>query len=123
MALMFEDVSAQRCCLATLMYTGVLLQTYHETLGIAGLNYLALGVGLTTAAQLNGRFMDKIYVYYKNKNGGIAKPEFRLREYFHSFLLMYPETNPRHLTPTSDDGPRDNPPSNWPPSHGMDGRK
>ena len=53
---------------------------YHEEVGIAGLNYFALGVGLTGASQLNARLMDRIYVYFTKKNGGKGKPEYRLRE-------------------------------------------
>lgn len=57
---------------------------YNEAPGIAGLHYIALGVGLTTASQLNARFLDRIYIYYKEKKGGTGEPEFRLRE-----LLSY----------------------------------
>ena len=53
---------------------------YHENVGISGLHYIALGVGLSLASQLNARFMDRVYVHLKNKNGGVGEPEFRLRE-------------------------------------------
>ena len=55
---------------------------YSESVGIGGLHYIALGVGLTGFSQLNARTMDKIYVYLKNRNGGVGKPEFRLREFY-----------------------------------------
>lgn len=51
---------------------------YGQRVGFAGLNYIALGVGLTGASQINARLMDKIYVYYTNKNGGKGRPEYRL---------------------------------------------
>ncbi|KAH8077752.1 major facilitator superfamily domain-containing protein [Cristinia sonorae] len=51
---------------------------YKQSTGIAGLHYLAFGVGLSSASQLNARFMDKIYIYYKRKNGGEGRPEYRL---------------------------------------------
>ncbi|KAG1731336.1 MFS polyamine transporter [Suillus paluster] len=51
---------------------------YHHPVGISGLHYIALGVGLTGASQLNSNTMDKIYVYFKNQNGGVGRPEFRL---------------------------------------------
>ncbi|GLB40865.1 putative mfs polyamine transporter [Lyophyllum shimeji] len=51
---------------------------YHHKPGIAGLHYIALGVGLTCASQMNARFMDRIYRYFKNKNNGVGEPEFRL---------------------------------------------
>ena len=54
---------------------------YNEAPGIAGLHYIALGIGLSTASQLNARFLDRIYVYLKNKKGGVGEPEFRLREF------------------------------------------
>lgn len=53
--------------------------TYGEDVGIAGLNYFALGVGLTGASQVNARMLDKIYKYFQKKNGGVGKPEYRLR--------------------------------------------
>ncbi|THV00271.1 MFS polyamine transporter [Dendrothele bispora CBS 962.96] len=56
----------------------VFADVYHQAPGIAGLNYLALGVGLSLASQINARYMDKIYVYYKAKNGGVGEPEFRV---------------------------------------------
>jgi hypothetical protein len=54
---------------------------YQQKPGIAGLHYLALGVGLSGASQLNARTLDKVYVYFKNKNGGVGRPEYRLRGY------------------------------------------
>jgi hypothetical protein len=58
---------------------------YGQRPGIAGLHYLALGVGLTGVAQINARLLDPIYVYLKEKNGGVGRPEFRLREFFFFF--------------------------------------
>ena len=58
----------------------IFADVYNEAPGIAGLHYFALGIGLTTASQLNARFLDRIYIYYKNKKGGVGQPEFRLRE-------------------------------------------
>ncbi|KAG6910336.1 hypothetical protein DXG01_011404 [Tephrocybe rancida] len=52
--------------------------TYGEKTSIAGLHYIALGAGLTVASQVNARYMDRIYVYFKNKNNGVGEPEFRL---------------------------------------------
>ena len=56
----------------------IFTNTYHENTGIAGLHYIALGMGLTLASQTNARFMDRIYIYFKEKNNGIGEPEFRL---------------------------------------------
>ena len=52
---------------------------YGERVGIAGLHYFALGVGLALASQANAYSMDRIYKYYTKKNGGKGKPEYRLR--------------------------------------------
>ena len=60
---------------------------YGQPVGIAGLHYIALGVGLSGASQLNARTLDKVYVHLKNKNGGVGKPEFRIRLYF---FLSFP---------------------------------
>jgi hypothetical protein len=54
---------------------------YHERVGISGLNYLALGVGLTIPSQINARLMDRVYTVLKARNGGVGRPEFRLRAY------------------------------------------
>jgi hypothetical protein len=52
---------------------------YHQRTGVAGLHYIALGVGLTGASQLNARNMDRIYAYLTRTRGnGTARPEFRL---------------------------------------------
>jgi hypothetical protein len=51
---------------------------YNESTGIAGLNYIALGIGLTGASQISGRLLDRVYAYLKNKNGGDGRPEYRL---------------------------------------------
>lgn len=81
-----ESCSTTRWTLLTLL--SVFLTTidtifenvYHEETGIAGLNYFALGIGLTGASQINACFMDRIYVYYQKKSG-VGKPEYRLREW------------------------------------------
>ncbi|KDQ61903.1 hypothetical protein JAAARDRAFT_123222 [Jaapia argillacea MUCL 33604] len=51
---------------------------YRMPVGIAGLHYIALGIGLTGASQINARLMDRIYAYYTRKNGGKGRPEYRL---------------------------------------------
>ncbi|OCH91714.1 MFS polyamine transporter [Obba rivulosa] len=56
----------------------IFTNVYHEEIGIAGLNYFALGIGLTGASQVNARMLDRIYSYYSKKNGGVGRPEFRL---------------------------------------------
>jgi hypothetical protein len=65
-----------------LIFEGV----YQQPVGLAGLHYIALGVGLTTASQVNARLMDSIYVYLSKKHGGVGRPEFRLRESIFFFV-------------------------------------
>ncbi|KAJ7602914.1 MFS polyamine transporter [Mycena polygramma] len=52
--------------------------TYGETLGISGLNYIALGLGLISAAIFSAYTMDRFFRYYKENHGGVVEPEFRL---------------------------------------------
>jgi len=52
--------------------------TYKQRVGIAGLHYIALGIGFIGASQINARLLDMVYKYLKDKNGGVGKPEFRL---------------------------------------------
>ncbi|KAG1744785.1 major facilitator superfamily domain-containing protein [Suillus lakei] len=61
---------------------------YQQPVGIAGLHYIALGIGLLGSSQLNGKTLDKIYTHFKNKNGGVGKPEFRLPAMFPATLLL-----------------------------------
>lgn len=56
-------------------------RTYHERTSIAGLHFIALGIGITICSQLNGRYTDRLYVHLKEtRGGGVGEPEFRLRE-------------------------------------------
>ncbi len=72
----------------------IFMGVYHESLGISGLHYIALGIGLTLASQINARMLDKIYVYFKNRNGGVGEPEFRLRKQMHlSHLAFFSPTS------------------------------
>ena len=73
---------------------GIFQGVYDERPGIAGLHYIALGIGLGSASQLNARMLDWVYSYYKNKNGGKGRPEFRLREFpsalpYFQFMLIF----------------------------------
>ena len=67
----------------------VFTKTYNESVGIAGLHFLAIGIGLFSASQINARFIDRIYVYLKGRNGGVGEPEFRLREFPPPYGTVY----------------------------------
>ena len=54
---------------------------YHESVGIAGLNYLSLGIGFFIGAQICAPLQDRIYAALKRRyvpDGGPGRPEFRV---------------------------------------------
>ena len=53
-------------------------ERYHESVGVAGLNYISMGVGFALAAQILSPLNDRIYRILKTKNNGVGKPEFRI---------------------------------------------
>ncbi|KAF8498755.1 MFS polyamine transporter [Russula emetica] len=61
---------------------------YHDRVGISGLHYLALGLGLLIPAQINARLMDKMYKLLKARNGGVGRPEFRLPNIVPGTILL-----------------------------------
>ncbi|KAI5120744.1 hypothetical protein M0805_007818 [Coniferiporia weirii] len=58
--------------------SGVFQGNYKESVGISGVNYLAFGIGLACASQINARLLDPTYRYLKQRNGGPGRPEYRL---------------------------------------------
>ena len=69
-------------------------EVYQERPGIAGLNYIALGIGVVGASQTSSVAMDKLYVKLKQKYG-TGKPEFRLCESLPRLPYL---VRSRHLT-------------------------
>ncbi|EPT01521.1 hypothetical protein FOMPIDRAFT_1029755 [Fomitopsis schrenkii] len=61
---------------------------YYERVGIAGLHYIGLGVGLVVATQLNARALDRVYKHLKARNGGVGQPEFRSITVFPGTILI-----------------------------------
>lgn len=51
---------------------------YHESVGIAGLNYISLGLGFFLGTQICAPLQDRIYRLLKARNDDIGKPEFRV---------------------------------------------
>lgn len=51
---------------------------YNETVGISGLNYIALAIGYFFGMQITSRFNDWVYRKLKKRNGGVGQPEFRM---------------------------------------------
>ncbi|KAA1478674.1 MFS polyamine transporter [Dentipellis sp. KUC8613] len=62
--------------------------TYHQEIGVAGLHYIALGLGLFSGAQIGARVLDRTYRYFTARNGGVAKPEFRLPTMMPATLIL-----------------------------------
>ncbi|KAG1731356.1 MFS polyamine transporter [Suillus paluster] len=61
---------------------------YQQSVGITGLHYIALGIGLVGASCSNASILDKVYLYLKSKKGGVGKPEFRLPPMFPGTLVF-----------------------------------
>jgi len=59
-------------------FPGLWENEYHESVGIGGLNYIALGVGFFLGTQICAPLQDKIYRALKARNNGVGKPEFRV---------------------------------------------
>ncbi|KAG8534228.1 uncharacterized protein KY384_001072 [Bacidia gigantensis] len=57
-----------------LLWTG----RYHEELGVAGLNYISIGVGFTLGTQVASPLNDRVYRLYRRRNNGEGQPEFRI---------------------------------------------
>ncbi|KAG8989747.1 hypothetical protein FRB90_002093 [Tulasnella sp. 427] len=53
-------------------------EEYHYSVGIAGLHYIALGIGFTLGSQFGARGLDIIYRRLKARNGGVGTPEMRM---------------------------------------------
>ncbi|KAG8976550.1 hypothetical protein FRC05_003389 [Tulasnella sp. 425] len=62
-------------------------QEYGYSVGIAGLHYIALGIGFTLGSQFGARGLDMIYKRLKARNGGVGTPEMR---------FVTPALNRRH---------------------------
>lgn len=62
--------------------------TYHESVGIGGLNYISLGIGFTLSITLCTFTADRIYLHLKARNNGQAQPEYRLPLMIPGALLL-----------------------------------
>ena len=59
-------------------FTEVWNGVYGESVGIAGLNYISLGLGAFIGLFGNFFLIDRIYKSLKAKNGDVGRPEFRI---------------------------------------------
>ena len=53
---------------------------YGFSVGIAGLHYIPLGIGLYAGTVILTKIIDRVYGALKDRAGGVGKPEFRLRK-------------------------------------------
>ncbi|KAJ5180123.1 MFS multidrug transporter [Penicillium capsulatum] len=51
---------------------------YGQSQGIAGLNYISMGLGFLLGSQICAPLIDRIYCRLKHRNGGVGRPEFRV---------------------------------------------
>lgn len=68
--------------------TSIFEGVYKQSVGIAGLHYIALGLGLSVISQINAHFVDAVYKHLCAKNDGVGKPEFRLRACLSALLCV-----------------------------------
>ncbi|KAK4540600.1 hypothetical protein LTR36_009030 [Oleoguttula mirabilis] len=61
---------------------------YGEKAGIAGLNYISLGLGFYLGTQIAAKTADRIYKSLKAKNGGVGRSEFRVPLMFPGALMV-----------------------------------
>ena len=61
---------------------------YNESVGIGGLNYIALAVGFIIGAYICVPSQDRIYALMKRRNNGVGRPEFRVPLMIPSALLV-----------------------------------
>lgn len=59
-------------------FSGLWINAYDESLGIAGLNYISLAIGYVVGTQICGIVNDRVYVRLKARAGDVDRPEYRL---------------------------------------------
>lgn len=64
------------------------IDRYHQSQQSSGLNYLALVIGYTIAAQIGGPATDAIWARLKQKHGGSTRPEYRVPLMIPGVLLI-----------------------------------
>lgn len=57
----------------------IYVSIYRQNVGIAGLHYFSIGLGLYTGAQICNIVLDKIHGFLTARNNGKGRPEFRIR--------------------------------------------
>ncbi|CZT15073.1 related to multidrug resistant protein [Ramularia collo-cygni] len=61
---------------------------YHQSPGLAGLNYISLGLGFFIGTQIAAIFADRIYKSLRAKNGNESRSEFRVPLMFPGAVMV-----------------------------------
>ncbi|KAJ5716505.1 MFS general substrate transporter [Penicillium malachiteum] len=69
-------------------YINMWTNVYGESIQVAGLNYIAIAIGSSIAAECCTLINDAIYRILSNRNGGIGVPEFRVPIMLPATLLL-----------------------------------
>lgn len=69
-------------------FPAVWLTVYNEDTGIAGLNYISLGIGFFIGTQIAAKFADRIYKNLKAKNNDQGRSEFRVPLMFPGAVMV-----------------------------------
>lgn len=89
--------------LLTVTTTPIYTEVYGESVGIAGLHFIASGLGYLVWGQIQGRLLDFVYRKLKIRYNSKGEPEFRLpmmvpASIFLPFgLLLYGWSAEKHL--------------------------
>jgi hypothetical protein len=59
-------------------FTTLFTKSYHQSVGIAGLHYVALALGFMIGAQGTSFYIDRFYKRLKKRNNDKGLPEFRI---------------------------------------------
>ncbi|GAA5893051.1 MFS transporter [Sporobolomyces salmoneus] len=68
--------------------TTIFENIYNQSVGIAGLNFIAMGLGFFAAAQGGARLLDVVYRRLKVRYNSPGRPEFRLPFQFPAAILL-----------------------------------
>ncbi|KAI2635546.1 major facilitator superfamily domain-containing protein [Xylaria nigripes] len=60
------------------LWAGPEPEGYGESIGIGGLNYISLGLGFFSGAQICAPLQDRVYISLKKRYGGVGRPEYRV---------------------------------------------
>lgn len=69
-------------------FVGLWTERYHETVQVAGLNYVSIAISGTIATVVYSFTLDRIYRYLSKKDGGEGRPEFRVPVMLPATILL-----------------------------------